>query len=177
MTTGALAQLSFLAFYLRIFPNRGINLATYILMGLSASFGISNAFVMIFQCTPVSFFWTSWTGEYEGTCVQVKAYSWYKAALQILMDIAIIALPILPLTKLSMRKKKKVQVVLMFCTGFMYVTLLSPSTPPDPYHTDLTYSESPLSAACVSSRVSASPTPPTSPVSLSFPTWNYQDWI
>ncbi|RMJ27245.1 hypothetical protein PHISP_01897 [Aspergillus sp. HF37] len=124
MPTGALTQLSFLAFYLRIFPNRGINLAAYGLMGLSVVFGISNTLVMIFQCTPVPFFWNQWTGIPTGTCVNVNTFSWYKAALQIAMDLAIIALPIRPLSRLTLKTKKKVQVILMFCTGFV-ITIVS----------------------------------------------------
>lgn len=120
MPTGALTQLSFLAFYLRIFPNRGINLAAYGLMGLSVAFGISNTLVMIFQCTPVPFFWNQWTGIPTGTCLNINTFSWYKAALQIAMDLAIIALPIRPLSRLTLKKKKKAQVILMFCTGFVY---------------------------------------------------------
>lgn len=123
MAAEALTQLSFLAFYLRIFPSEKFHLITYILMGLSVCFGISNTFVMIFQCLPVPFFWSGWSGEYQGQCVDISSYSWYKAAMQIAMDLAIITLPIWPLLHTSMKRRKKLQVALMFCTGFLSVSL------------------------------------------------------
>lgn len=119
MAAEALTQLSFLAFYLRIFPNNTFHRIAYGLMCLSACFGISNTFVMIFQCTPVSYFWTGWTGEYVGSCIDINTYSWYKAAMQIAMDLSILCLPIKPLIRLSLNYKKKIQIILMFCTGFL----------------------------------------------------------
>ena len=125
MPAEALTQISFLAFYLRIFPSEKFHRIAYGLMIFSACFGISNTFVMIFQCTPVWFFWSGWTGEYPGSCIDINTYSWYKAAMQIAMDLSILSLPIWPLLHLSLNIKKKIQIVLMFCTGFLYVLLLS----------------------------------------------------
>ncbi|KAJ5658259.1 uncharacterized protein N7484_001908 [Penicillium longicatenatum] len=124
MAAEALTQLSFLAFYLRIFPIPRFQLICYCLMGLSICFGISNTFVMIFQCTPVPYFWSGWTGEFEGTCININGYSWYKAAVQIAMDLGIITLPIWPLLHTAMSTKRKVQITLMFCTGFL-ITVVS----------------------------------------------------
>lgn len=125
MPAEALTQISFLAFYLRIFPSATFHRAAYGLMIFSACFGISNTFVMIFQCTPVWFFWFGWTGEYQGSCIDINTYSWYKAAMQIAMDLSILSLPIRPLLHLSLNIKKKIQIVLMFCTGFLCVCICS----------------------------------------------------
>jgi hypothetical protein len=76
---------------------------------------------MIFQCTPIPYFWSGWAGEYDGICIDINTFSWYKAAMQIVMDISIISLPIRPLLNLSLNNKKKIQIVLMFCTGFLWV--------------------------------------------------------
>lgn len=119
MAAEALTQLSFLAFYLRIFPSDEFHRITYFLMGLSVCFGISNTFVIIFQCNPVSYFWSGWTGEYKGNCININSYSWYKAAMQIAMDISIISLPIWPLLQVSLNIKRKIQIILMFGTGFL----------------------------------------------------------
>lgn len=119
MFAEALTQLSFLAFYLRIFPSENFHRIAYVLMGLSVSFGISNTFVMIFQCTPVPYFWSGWTGEYKGSCIDINTFSWYKAGMQIVMDLSIISLPIWPLIQVSLDIKRKVQILLMFCTGFL----------------------------------------------------------
>ncbi|OKP05845.1 hypothetical protein PENSUB_6565 [Penicillium subrubescens] len=119
MAAKALTQLSFLTFYLRIFPSDEFHRITYCLMGLSACFGISNTFVTIFQCNPVLYFWSGGTGEYTGNCIDIKSFSWYKAAMQIAMDISIISLPIWPLIHVSVNIKRKIQMILMFGTGFL----------------------------------------------------------
>lgn len=124
MAAEALTQLSFLAIYLRVFPNNTFHGIARGLLILSACFGISNIFVMIFQCTPVPFFWFGWAGEYKGSCIDLNTYSWYKAAMQIAMDLAIISLPIQPLTGLSLGKGKTLQIILMFCTVFFWGLLL-----------------------------------------------------
>jgi hypothetical protein len=119
MPSEAFTQLSFLAFYLRIFPPSKYRYFAYALGAISICFGISNTFIMIFQCTPVSYFWTNWTGETTGSCIDISSYSWYRAAMQIAMDLSIIGLPLWPLSKLSLSKRKRTLVLLMFCTGFL----------------------------------------------------------
>lgn len=39
---------------------------------ITICFGVFNTLVMIFQCTPVDYFWTSWTGETSGTCIDIN---------------------------------------------------------------------------------------------------------
>ncbi|KAL4751314.1 hypothetical protein BDW72DRAFT_203155 [Aspergillus terricola var. indicus] len=118
MPAEAFTQLSFLAFYHRIFPPK-YKYPIYTLSAISTCFGISNTLIMIFQCTPVSFFWNSWTGEVSGTCIDINTYSWYRAAMQICMDVSIISFPIWPLSRLALSTRKKVMVLVMFCTGFL----------------------------------------------------------
>ncbi|PYH48072.1 CFEM domain-containing protein [Aspergillus saccharolyticus JOP 1030-1] len=124
MPAEALTQLSFLAFYLRIFPPGHFCYIVYALAAISVCFGISNTLIMIFQCLPVSYFWNSWSGEATGSCINISTYSWYRAAMQIAMDLSIIALPIYPLSKLALSRRKKTLVLLMFCTGFL-ITVVS----------------------------------------------------
>ncbi|KAF9893352.1 hypothetical protein FE257_011784 [Aspergillus nanangensis] len=124
MPSETLTQLSFLAFYLRIFPPSKYQYMAYALGVVSMCFGISNTLVIIFQCTPVSFVWTKWVGETAGSCIDINSYSWYRAAMQIVMDLSIIALPLWPLSKLSLSKRKKTLVLVMFCTGFL-ITVVS----------------------------------------------------
>lgn len=119
MATEGLVQLSFLVFYLRIFPSEKFRRLVFCLIGLSTCFGVSNTFTMIFQCTPVSYFWNGWSGKYQGYCIDISAYAWYKAALQIVIDLIIIGLPIWPLWHVSLNIKKRVQLVLMFSAGFL----------------------------------------------------------
>ena len=76
---------------------------------------------MIFQCTPVPFSWDGWTGESKGKCINVNLFSWIRGGVEIGIDLAIISLPLPILYRLQMDWRKKIQVMLMFCVGFVYV--------------------------------------------------------
>lgn len=116
-----LVQLSLLAFYHRVFPEATlfVRRGAWVLIGIVIAFGISNTFTMIFQCTPVPFFWTSWAAETAGTCININLFSWIRAAVEIAIDVSILSLPLPSLLKLQMSWKKKAQVLLMFALGFV----------------------------------------------------------
>ncbi|KAH8696731.1 hypothetical protein BGW36DRAFT_191682 [Talaromyces proteolyticus] len=124
MISEMFTQLSIVAFYLRVFDSQ---LFRYFAFGIGAfaiCFGISNAFSMIFQCTPISFFWDGWTGEYAGKCININTFSWIRAAIEIIIDVAIISLPIPLLLGLKLTWNKKLQILSMFSIGFL-ITLVS----------------------------------------------------
>ena len=112
-------QLSLLAFYLRVFASAVFRKMVVVLMALVVCFGIANTFSMIFQCTPVAFFWKGWAGEMAGHCININLFSWIRAAIEIAIDVAIIALPIPTVLKLQMSWRKRIQVVLIFSMGFL----------------------------------------------------------
>lgn len=115
------AQLSILAFYIRVFGKSSefVRKGTFVLMSISICFGIANTFSMIFQCTPIPFFWTSWAGESTGSCIDINLFSWIRASIQIAVDVSILSLPLPSLIKLQMNRRKKFQVMLMFALGFV----------------------------------------------------------
>ncbi|KAF1813769.1 hypothetical protein P152DRAFT_291702 [Eremomyces bilateralis CBS 781.70] len=117
-------QLSFLAFYLRVFKIPVYRKVTYGLMVLVICFGVTNTFAMIFQCTPISFFWESWAAETTGTCIDINIYAWFRSGTEIGIDVAILSVPIPQLLELQMSWKKKIQVLSVFSVGFL-ITLVS----------------------------------------------------
>jgi hypothetical protein len=119
-------QLSILAFYRRVFAKTSSLLQTgsIILMVFVVLFGIANTLVIIFQCTPVDFFWTGWSGETTGKCIDINLFSWARAAIEIAIDIAIVSLPLRDILKLQLGWRMKAQVVVMFSLGFI-VTVVS----------------------------------------------------
>ncbi|KAE8349543.1 hypothetical protein BDV28DRAFT_160402 [Aspergillus coremiiformis] len=119
MPAEAFTQLSFLAFYQRILPRSKYQYVGYALGGITFIFGTSNTLVMILQCTPPSDFWRGWAGKVNGYCINTSAYSWYRAAMHIAMNLSIIAFPLWPLSKLSFSKRKKILVLLMLGTGVL----------------------------------------------------------
>ncbi|KAJ4382421.1 hypothetical protein N0V86_002756 [Didymella sp. IMI 355093] len=120
MLAEALCQMSILAFYLRIMIEPRLRTVVWILMGVVTCFGIANVFSMIFQCTPVSFFWDGWRGEMAGFCgVDVRLFGFARGGIEIFLDLAILTLPLPMLAKLNMSPKKKLQIMSMFCVGFV----------------------------------------------------------
>jgi hypothetical protein len=120
-----LCQLSILAFYLRVVFSPKLRLFTYVLMGLVTCFGIGNTFAMMLQCKPLSFFWAGWRGEMAGKCtVDVRLFGFIRGAIEIMLDLAIISLPLPMLARLQMSMRKKIQIMSMFCVGFI-ITIVS----------------------------------------------------
>ncbi|EXJ56329.1 uncharacterized protein A1O5_12596 [Cladophialophora psammophila CBS 110553] len=122
--TNAVTKISILAFYLRIFTDPKFKISAYILMGFVMAFLVAILPATIFQCTPISYMWTGWTGETEGHCIDVSSLTWVASSVNIIQDIAVILLPIPHLLKLSLSRKKKIQIVSMFCVG-LFVTIAS----------------------------------------------------
>ena len=117
----ALTKLTFLFFYLRIFPHQHIRTAVFVLMGLTGAWFIAFEISNIVNCVPVSYFWTSWDGEHEGHCIQQNDWIYAGASLNIGIDFAIIVLPLTELYKLQMSTKRKAAIMTMFSVGILYV--------------------------------------------------------
>lgn len=113
----ALLKLSFLFFYLRIFPGTRIRQLIWGTIILNTIYGIVFIFIGIFQCVPISYYWTNWDKEHQGKCVSINALAWSNAAISIALDIWMIALPISQVVTLNLHWKRKVGVALMFGVG------------------------------------------------------------
>jgi hypothetical protein len=118
-TGNVLIKLSILAFYLRIFTDRSFKRSAYLLMGFVGAFWVTIFTATIWQCTPISYAWTGWSGETKGHCINVYILTWVVSLITIFLDIAIILLPIPQLWKLSLSQRKKAQIISMFCVGLL----------------------------------------------------------
>ncbi|KAF1849095.1 uncharacterized protein K460DRAFT_304888 [Cucurbitaria berberidis CBS 394.84] len=120
-----LCQLSILAFYLRVVTSAKLKLVTYTLMGLVTCFGLGNTFAMMLQCKPIHLFWDGWKGTMAGKCtVDVRLFGFVRGGIEIVLDLAILSLPLPVLARLQMSWKKKFQIMSMFCVGFI-ITVVS----------------------------------------------------
>ncbi|KAF2023028.1 hypothetical protein EK21DRAFT_105511 [Setomelanomma holmii] len=117
-------KMSFLFFCLRIFPRKELRTAVYALIGVTTAYGIAFTIACIFNCTPVSFIWTSWDGEHSGKCINFHVFAWAHAAINIMLDIVVIGVPIPEILRLSLSTKKKVYMVMMFSLG-AFTTVVS----------------------------------------------------
>ncbi|CEN59242.1 hypothetical protein ASPCAL01694 [Aspergillus calidoustus] len=124
LTGIALTKISILCFYLRVFPRREFRILVYIAIGINVAYIIVFDLISIFQCSPVQGAWHRWdeTGDYK--CNNINAQGWSSAAVNMALDIMVMALPIKELYGLNLSWRRKVFVMCMFSLG-IFVTLVS----------------------------------------------------
>lgn len=118
---------SIILFYLRVFPPRDDNKLGRILqftMVFNVVYNLSFLMAVIFQCFPISDFWTQWSGEHEGHCGNANILAWVAAATGIVFDLWLLALPFPQLLALNLHWKKKLMGGMMFFVGVAYVVLV-----------------------------------------------------
>lgn len=86
---------------------------------VTVCYGIAFLIALAFQCSPVSYNWNGWDGEHEGKCVKTNTLVLVAAALNIVLDAWVIALPIPKVLYLQASITTKVQVVFMFSVAFL----------------------------------------------------------
>ncbi|KAL0935433.1 CFEM domain-containing protein [Colletotrichum truncatum] len=120
-----LLKMSLLFFYMRIFShNKLCKKLIWGTIGFNAVFGITFIFVAVFQCSPISFYWTKWDLEHTGKCLDINAIAWANAGISIVLDFWMLALPLSQIRGLNLHWKKKIGVAMMFFVG-TFVTVVS----------------------------------------------------
>lgn len=78
------------------------------------------------QCSPVSYSWLFWDGAHKGTCINRNAGTWAHACVNILLDLVILAVPLMQLRNLrtTYSTRKKIHIFCMFSVGII-VTVVS----------------------------------------------------
>ncbi|KAJ2995057.1 hypothetical protein NUW58_g1380 [Xylaria curta] len=119
-----LTRISILCFYLKVFPQRYIRWASIAFIVLNASDLIAFVVATVFQCYPIYGAWTFWDGSFEGHCNDIHLQGWVQAGINIALDILVITLPLPPLSRLTVSRQKKAQIMFMFSLGF-FITIIS----------------------------------------------------
>lgn len=112
-----LLKMSLLFFYLKIFPAKGVRMLLWGTIAYNAIWGVCFVLLAIFQCQPISYFWTQWDATGGGVCVDSNAIGWANGITSIALDVWMLAIPLAQLRNLQLHFKKKVGVAIMFCTG------------------------------------------------------------
>ncbi|ROT43748.1 CFEM domain-containing protein [Sodiomyces alkalinus F11] len=120
----ALVKLSIISFFMRIFPARETQRLLWGTFIFTTVYGAAFVLTAIFQCWPVHYFWTKWDGLHEGSCASANAISWSNAAINIALDLWMLAVPLWQVRSLQLHWKKKIGVALMFVVG-TFVTVVS----------------------------------------------------
>ncbi|KAH9219720.1 hypothetical protein DL95DRAFT_482812 [Leptodontidium sp. 2 PMI_412] len=102
--SATLIKVSFLAFYLRLFPDRALRVATYIAIFVSASFGIATLLTGALQCIPISMLWDF---SQPGHCININLFYFANAGIHILTELLIYILPMRTLWKLHLPLRRR----------------------------------------------------------------------
>ncbi|KLP11999.1 integral membrane protein PTH11 [Fusarium fujikuroi] len=111
-------------FYLRIFPVVSVQRLIWGTIVFSVLGMILFDILAIAQCQPISFYWTGWDKLHEGHCLGVQPLAWAIAAVGIILDVWMLAIPIWQLVQLQMKWQRKLAVAIMFTVG-TFVTIVS----------------------------------------------------
>jgi hypothetical protein len=112
----AIAKMSMLLLYLRIFQTNGFRRAVYVVMFLVVGAAIGTILPTIFQCNPIQ---KAWTPSLKGHCLYQPPV-WYAASsLAILTDVLIIILPMSQLPKLKLARAQKIALGFLFSIGIL----------------------------------------------------------
>ncbi|KAL1795458.1 hypothetical protein ACET3X_005682 [Alternaria dauci] len=120
----ALTKIAILLFYLRIFPHQGLRRIIYATIVVCIMYIIGFVTATALQCLPIRIAWEYWDGEHHGQCINLNADAWASAAVNIILDLVVIILPMRELSKLAMSRRRKFGVMLMFFGGG-FVTIVS----------------------------------------------------
>ena len=124
LTALPLVKISILLFCLRTFLQKWLLYACFATMAACLGYSIAFLLVLVFQCRPIDLAWNHWDGEHPGKCNDISAQGWTSAALNVVLDIVVLILPMPVIAKLKLNKRKKAFVVSMFSTGFL-ITIIS----------------------------------------------------
>lgn len=109
-------KLSVLFFYLRVFVNNGLRLATKIVLCVVAAWTLANILLLCLICRPFS---ANFGGE--GECGDIPTAFISIGAFNIISDVVILLLPIPTVWSLKTRRQMKIALTCVFLVGLLYV--------------------------------------------------------
>jgi hypothetical protein len=114
----SLLRLSLLVQYYRIFPSQSMRRAVLLIGAIALAFGIETVLTMIFFCNPVAKWWDQ---SLPGFCVNRTVLWYFNSIMHILIDAALVILPLPVLGRLEIPRKQKRLLVGVFSLGFVAV--------------------------------------------------------
>ncbi|KAF8857259.1 hypothetical protein BDZ45DRAFT_437841 [Acephala macrosclerotiorum] len=115
------SKLTFLFFYLTIFPTGRLRTSSYILAAILVAELIEESAVVLSQCAPLQ---KAWNVELPGKCLNLLPFFYVSFGIKLATDIALFCLPIPQLGRLKIGLGKKIGVIFMFSLG-LFVCIIS----------------------------------------------------
>lgn len=111
-----LAKLSILCQYLRVFIDRRTTIATWVTIVFVAAYTVEATALGVFSCVPVAKYWQR---QLPGHCMDRPIYYYFNAAMNMLINIIIIIIPIPRLLRLNISNHSKWGMIIAFSFGFV----------------------------------------------------------
>lgn len=111
-------KLSILLLYLRIFRTANVHHLCYAVMAYVVLAGAETFFSSVFNCIPVEAFWDR-AGHPEAKCISTITKSWVDIGIHLGGEIAILLTPVPFIYKLTMPRKQKILVSMLFSLGIL----------------------------------------------------------
>lgn len=109
-------KLSILLLYLRIFRTANVHHTCYAVMAFVVIAGAQTIFTSIFSCVPVEAYWDPLKHP-DAWCFPIATKSWVDIAIHLAGELAILVTPIPFIYKLTMPRKQKIAVYVLFSMG------------------------------------------------------------
>jgi hypothetical protein len=110
-------KMAVLWMYTHIFPPSGVRLAVWITMGFSAAFAV--VFIPIFMtaCSPPSAAWALDPMVAFAKCHPIQRQEFASVGANMVLDLAVVIVPMPMVWKLQLAMKKKIMVISLFSLG------------------------------------------------------------
>lgn len=109
------AKLSVILQYLRFVVEKKHRMLCWALLSFCALYGIALTPVSFVPCKPIAYFWDHTIPG--GHCINLKAFWFFMASVNIITDILVVAFPILILRGLNLPRMQKYALILVFAMG------------------------------------------------------------
>ena len=123
----AAVKLSFVFFFARLFdtgvPVQCFGLRNYLRIAvwtgaiLACSYAVMVWTVMLGVCRPISYFWDQYTEPTSGSCIDTTLFFLVAGIINMLIDIAILLIPIPCLLKLEVSRMDRLMLICIFMLG------------------------------------------------------------
>ncbi|KAI1211606.1 uncharacterized protein F4807DRAFT_418427 [Annulohypoxylon truncatum] len=114
-------RVSLILFLLRIFRVSGARQLIILTLILNAAVTTAWMFCIIFQCTPVAYFWKGWDGLHDGSCIDQWAMFLAGGIVATALDVFLILLPARWIFQLQFSLAKKMTTIAMFSLGLIVI--------------------------------------------------------
>lgn len=115
----ASVKLTFLLFYLRVFPARCTQRLLWATIVINVHFALGFVVLSIVQCRPIRYYWAQYVEDGHGTCIPIHSLAWMNGAVSVAMDLWMIMIPLSQVSVLHLHWRKKLMGIIMFLTGIL----------------------------------------------------------